>query len=44
MLVEAMGVEQLKMMDCRQKFIWDERKDEGIIRICWVMPDSFFDI
>lgn len=44
MLVEAMGVEQLKMMDCRQKFIWDARKDEGIIRICWVMPDSVFDI
>lgn len=44
MLVEAMGVEQLKMMYCRQKFILDARKDEGIIRICWVMPDSFFDI
>lgn len=44
MLVEAMGVEQLKMMDCRQKCILDARNSEGIILICWVMPDSFFDI
>lgn len=40
----TLALSQLKMMDCRQKFIWDARKDEGIIRICWVMPDSFFDI
>nr|DAI94855.1 MAG TPA: hypothetical protein [Caudoviricetes sp.] len=39
-----MGVEQLKMMDCRQKFIWNARKSEGIIRLCLVMPNSFFEI
>nr|DAG40947.1 MAG TPA: hypothetical protein [Caudoviricetes sp.] len=39
-----MGVEQLKTTACRQKCIWDARKSEGIIQICWVMPNSFFGI
>lgn len=43
-LVEAMGVEQLKMMYCRRKHTMNAGKSEGIMQLCLVMPDSVFDI
>jgi len=43
-LVQVVGVEQLKLMCYRQKRTINSRKSEGITQLCWLMPNSFFDI
>jgi tRNA pseudouridine-54 N-methylase len=43
-LVRVVGVEQLKLMYYRQKRVINSRKSEGITQLCWLMPNSFFDI
>ena len=43
-LVRVVGVEQLNLMCYRQKRAINSRKSEGITQLCWLMPNSFFDI
>ena len=43
-LVRVVGVEQLKLMCYRQKRTINSQKSEGITQLCWLMPNSFFDI
>nr|DAJ02455.1 MAG TPA: cationic trypsin [Caudoviricetes sp.] len=42
--MRVVGVEQLKLMCYRQKRTINLRKSEGITQLCWLMPNSFFDI